>query len=163
MMQTLVRLDQEVNRVMEIARISFPKSSFPKPTIRMDLTGANAGTCNTKKKLIRFNIKLMVENKEDFIKNTVPHEMAHYVTDILAPMCKPHGREWKAIMKLFGTLPIIYHNYKTTHVRRVKKPYLYKCPCQKHYFSKLKHKRAMQGIEYECTACHEILQYKEKV
>ena len=159
MMQTLVRLDKEVNRVMKIARISFPRSSFPEPTIKMDLTGASAGGCWAKKKLIRFNITLMMENKEDFIKNTVPHEVAHYVTDILAPECKPHGREWKAIMKLFGVLPVIYHNYETTNVRRVKKPYLYKCSCRDHYLSKLKHKRAMHGVKYECTHCYEILQY----
>ena len=163
MMQTLVKLDKEVTRILDIARTSFPKASFPNPTIKMDLAGKNAGVCCSRKNLIRFNLELLLQNKEDFIHNTVPHEVAHYVTDILAPYSKPHGNEWKAVMKLFGASPAVYHNYKVAPSKHRKRSYLYRCACRDHYFTKLLHKRAQGGIKYTCNACHQPCEHFIKV
>jgi SprT protein len=113
MMQALIRLDNEVARTLKIARASFPLKEFPDPLVKMNLTGKRAGCFHTKNSRIRFNLELMLKNKEDFINNTVPHEVAHYIVEIIDPTSRPHGATWKAIMKLFGIInPQIYHNYK---------------------------------------------------
>ena len=158
-MQTLVKLDKEVTRTLNIARTSFPKASFPEPTIKMDLVGKNAGVCSSRNNLIRFNLELLLQNKDDFIHNTVPHEVAHYVTDILAPHSKPHGSEWKAVMKLFGVSPTVYHDYEVVPPKHRKRPYLYRCACQDHYFTKLLHKRVQSGVEYTCKDCNQPCKY----
>lgn len=113
MMQTLVKLDQEVTRTLKIARTSFPAREFPDPSVKMDLTGKCAGCFHPGDYRIRFNLSLMLKNKEDFINVTVAHEVAHYIVEVIDPTSKPHGATWKSIMKLFGIMnPKIYHDYE---------------------------------------------------
>ncbi|MBE9593280.1 MAG: SprT-like domain-containing protein [Proteobacteria bacterium] len=148
-----MRLDQEVERTLAVARTSFPSKEFPEPSIKMDLTGKCAGRFHPKDNRIRFNLDLMLKNKEDFINETVAHEVAHFVVEVIQPGSKPHGVTWKAIMKLFGIInPKIYHDYKLP-IKKKSNTYLYQCGCRNHYFSKTKHKRAEDGVIYTCTDC----------
>jgi SprT protein len=160
MMQALAKLDQEVTRTLKLARDSFPSQVFPEPKIKMDLTGKVAGTYSPKENIINFNLSLMLENKEDFLKETVPHEVAHLVTRIIDPLGSPHGAVWKAIMRLFGIPnPQLYHSYKVAPVKRHEKPYIYCCSHKEHPFTKRKHNYAQSGINYICTTCHQTLHY----
>lgn len=160
MMQTLIKLDQEVERTLAIARTRFPSHSFPDPKVTIDLTGKSAGMFCTKDNVIRFNLNLMLENKEDFIKQTVPHEVAHFVVEIIDRTSLPHGATWQAVMKLFGiSNPMTYHNYVVAPPKRQKRPYIYRCSCKEHSFTKIKHKYARSGISYTCHTCHGVCRY----
>lgn len=154
-MQTLVRLNTEVERTLAIARTSFPSKEFPEPSVKMDLTGKCAGCYHPKDSRIRFNLDLMLKNKEDFINETVAHEVAHLVVEIIDPQSKPHGPTWKAVMQLFGVMnPKIYHDYELpTKKQKNSRTYLYQCSCQRHHFSKVKHNRARNGAIYDCIDC----------
>jgi len=163
MMKTLTKLDQEVARTLAIAKEKFPDHSFPEPKVRMDLTGKVAGMFHSKDTLLRFNLALMLENKEDFLFSTVPHEVAHFVVNIIAPCSPPHGTVWQAVMKLFGVSnPQTCHSYKVPPPKRRKKPYIYRCSCQEHSFTEQKHNYARSGISYTCRRCKGILYYKGK-
>lgn len=161
MMKTLTRLNAELERTLKVARTSFPSKSFPEPNIKMDLTGRCAGMYCYSSTLIRFNMDLLLKNKEDFINETVAHEVAHLVTAVIDKSSRPHGATWIAVMKLFGIAnPRIYHDYEVAPVKRRKKPYLYKCSCRTHRFTKQKHRHAMSGISYTCLDCKGRLYYE---
>ena len=161
MMKTLSKLDQEVARTLNIAREKFPDHSFLEPKVRMDLTGKVAGVFSNKPTpSIRFNLALMLENKEIFLKSTVPHEVAHFVVNVIAPNELPHGVVWQAIMKLFGVSnPKTYHSYKVAPPKRRKRPYIYRCSCQEHLFTKQKHGYVNRGVSYTCRRCKGICEY----
>ena len=160
MIETLTKLNTELERTLEIARTRFPSKVFPEPKIEMDLTGKCAGMYCPAGNLIRFNFNLLMENREDFINETVAHEVAHLVTRVIDKGSKPHGSTWRAVMKLFGIAnPGVHHDYDVAPVNRQKRPYLYKCACQSHHFTKLLHKRAQSGIEYTCNDCHQLCKY----
>jgi SprT protein len=162
MMETLTKLDQEVMRTLILARTKFSDRTFPEPKIKMDLTGKVAGMfCSRPTPLLRYNLTLLLKNKEVFLSNTVPHEVAHFVVHIIAPGSPPHGVVWRAIMELFGiTNPQTYHDYKVLPLKRRKRPYLYQCKCSEHYFTKQRHNYAKKGRSYTCTKCKGILHYK---
>ena len=161
MMESLTKLDQEVERTLTIARTRFPSHSFPDPKVKMDLTGKSAGVFYPgKQPLLKFNLSLLLNNKEDFIQETVPHEVAHYVVEVIDPNSKPHGLTWRSIMRLFGIAnPQVYHNYEVSNSVRHKRPYIYECPCQRHYFTKRRHNNVRKGTEYICNVCKRSCRY----
>lgn len=102
--------------------------------VRFDLRGRAAGMYQVRKeqRLIRYNPWLFARYFADNLAHTVPHEVAHYVIDLVyghadrgrtgrgmgirtyfrrrgtpgvagsTPRIRPHGREWQALMAAFG-------------------------------------------------------------
>jgi len=69
-----------------------------------------------------YNIKLAVENPEEYYEQIVPHEVAHHIQYLLFPKSMRklagHGKEWKGIMKnVFQIPPDRYHQMDTSDVR----------------------------------------------
>ncbi|MEJ2395357.1 MAG: hypothetical protein P8Z77_11405 [Candidatus Thiodiazotropha sp.] len=59
---------------------------IPEPEIRFDLRGKAAGMVvfyPKRKQVIRYNRKMLAENGQVFIDQTVPHEVAHLVARFL--------------------------------------------------------------------------------
>ncbi|PUB81300.1 MAG: hypothetical protein DBP01_16645, partial [gamma proteobacterium symbiont of Ctena orbiculata] len=73
------------------------------PEVRFDLIGKTAGMVLFPAKgrsIIRYNLPLLMRYREAFIEATVPHEVSHLIAHALhGPRIKPHGTEWKMIMK----------------------------------------------------------------
>ena len=75
------------------------------------------GSCN-----YQFNIKLAVQNPDEYYDQVVPHEVAHHIQWVLFPKSmkklKGHGKEWKSIMTdVFQLSPDRYHQMDTTDVK----------------------------------------------
>lgn len=85
---------------------------IPKPKVIYNIRGTKAGTANFNHWVLDFNPKYLSAYRDEFIVDTVSHEVAHLVTvkrhgtDIF-----PHGRQWQSIMRAFGLPPKITHNY----------------------------------------------------
>ena len=62
---------------------------------------------------IRYNPYIFSKYFEDSFNSTVPHEVAHYISDIIFGLrnIKPHGKEWKKIMQDFDADPAVTANY----------------------------------------------------
>ena len=119
------------------------------PTVRYDLRGTTAGWAQYSTWSVNFNAVLMVENFESFLEDTVPHEIAHLITDQVYPEAhqrgaptitrtgkfrrgkrSPHGDEWKSVMRVLGADPSRCHSYDVSNARvREKVSYDYKCDC----------------------------------
>jgi SprT protein len=134
-----------------------------RPEIRFDLRGKAAGQFRSRDGHhceLRFNRELMLRHGERFLDRTVPHEAAHLVAFLLnGPRVRPHGKEWQAIMHLFGTAPERCHEYDVAglQTRRLRR-YLYRCACRAHQLSSIRHNRILRGQTYFCRACGSELQ-----
>ena len=97
------------------------KQKFKRPEVRYNIRNTNGGEAWYRRNLIRLNLTFLVENEEQFLKQTVPHEVAHLVAHYVydaKPMngkkVRPHGKEWKEVMGVLGLEPKVTHSYDVT-------------------------------------------------
>ena len=101
---------------------------MPMPQVEFKLTGTTAGMAcyighrGRPYQRVRYNIDMAAIQPELFIEETVAHEVAHLVINILerAKMIqrgsRSHGSEWKKVMKVFHAarqdIEIFHHQAK---------------------------------------------------
>ena len=133
------------------------KRTLKRPTQTLfDLSGTTAGTANPRNHVLRFQPVLAAGHWDDFLDNTVPHEVAHLIDydinnkleeQMLArsyaiermqmfgsrrkmPKRDIHGPSWKAVMRVLGINDAARcHQYDTTQVARRKARHEYRCAC----------------------------------
>lgn len=131
---------------------------FPCPEVRWDLRGRAAGQVRLPLKgapLIRFNLQLLRNNGDAFIDRTVPHEAAHLVVHRLyGRRARPHGPEWRSVMRLFGADASRCHDYDVSQatVRRLTR-FPYRCDCREHQITSIRRNRMAAGQVYHCRVC----------
>lgn len=162
------RQQQAVSRVeyyLALAEKLFGRS-FPPVAVRFDLRGRTAGMYRVRKELreIRFNPWLFAKYPEDSFATTIPHEVAHYVADLLYGLrsIRPHGREWRAIMQAFGADDSATCRYDLSGIPagRTVQRFRYRCGCRSHELSSYRHNRVRRRQSlYHCRACGGPLQY----
>lgn len=92
----------------------------PLPTITYDLRGRTAGMALYNEWQIKLNSILLMENLEDMITTTVPHELAHLAVITIhgaRGLHIHHGMGWRNVMFDFGIPPDRCHQYDTTNSR----------------------------------------------
>jgi SprT protein len=132
--------------------------SLPLPEVRFDLRGKAAGQIRFLSRchaLIRYNPTLLQDNGDAFIARTVPHEVAHLVArKVYGEQIKPHGIEWREIMAYFGADSSRCHSFtvRENKIRRMRY-FPYRCDCQDHRLSAIRHHRHQAGTTYLCRRC----------
>lgn len=143
----------------QLARDVHP--GLPRPKIWFDLRGRSAGQAHYQRGGLRFNRTLLRENRQAFMDEIVPHEMAHWLVFHLeeGAQARPHGREWQTVMrKLYGLKPITTHRFDVA--RASPAPYLYRCQCERpHRFTGRRHSLASKGTRYRCRVCRATLHF----
>ncbi|WP_346796222.1 SprT-like domain-containing protein [Halomonas sp. Bachu 37] len=133
---------------------------LPRPGVWFDLRGGSAGQAHLGRGGLRFNPSLLEENRDAFMVEVVPHEMAHWLVFHLqdGTRLKPHGREWQTVMReLFGLAAQVTHRFDTRRARPT--PYRYRCGCQEHGFTSRRHGLVLKGRRYRCRDCAQTLVY----
>lgn len=124
---------------------------FAMPKVSYDLRGRVAGYANYREWHIRLNAVLLMENVEVFLERTVPHELAHLITDRVYPEAhasdimftrsgrmkrtkrEVHGPRWQSVCLVLGMTDITRcHKYDVTNSKVVKsssRQVEWKCPC----------------------------------
>ena len=102
---------------------------------------------------IKFNRTLLLENSDEFIRQVVPHELAHLIVYQVFGRVKPHGQEWQAVMTQLFNLPAdTSHQFDVESVQG--KMFAYQCECQTHYLTIRRHNRIQRDkISYLCRKC----------
>jgi SprT protein len=132
---------------------------LPMIPILFDLKGRAAGMYRVhgSKRVIRYNPYLFAKYFDDSITTTVPHEVAHYVVDILygTHRVRPHGSEWQQVMLAFGAEPSVTGNYDLDGVPvRRQQRHSYQCACTRHNISTARHNKIRRGTaRYYCRNC----------
>lgn len=119
------------------------------------LRGRTGGDACARTGTVRYNIDLLHRHGDDFLREIVPHEVAHLVAARAFPgRKKPHGAEWKAVMAHFGVPARACHRFETTPSRAGQR-FAYKCLCpEPHLLTPVAHRRIRRGIrEYHCRRC----------
>ena len=151
-------LNTRVEDCFQQAEVFF-KRPFKRPMVSFKLRGQKAGVAHLHENLLRFNPQLYRENSEDFLKQTVPHEVAHLVAhQLFGERISPHGEEWQLIMRgVYELPPNRCHTYAIK--RRSATRYIYRCPCpdSDFPFSAQRHALVKQGRGYLCRRCRNPL------
>ncbi|PVX42970.1 SprT protein [Pasteurella langaaensis DSM 22999] len=127
--------------------------TFSMPSVSYDIRGVKAGVAYLQQNSIKFNRTLLLENPEDFIRQVVPHELAHLVVYQVFGRVKPHGKEWKAVMEQIFQLPAeTCHQFDVESVLGT--TFLYRCHCQQYQLSVRRHNRIQrENAVYLCRKC----------
>lgn len=90
-------------------------ADFDFPRIEWVVCGTTAGKAWLGQWRIQLNEQLCKENIEDFMQDTIPHEVAHLIAYKVFGD-DGHGDGWKSVMRALGLNPSRCHNYDTSHV-----------------------------------------------
>jgi SprT protein len=162
----LQQAEAAVRRSERCAR-RFYGINLPEALIDFSLRGRCAGQARVDRNghtSLRINQQLLAENLDDFLKNTIPHEIAHLVVNWKArkkrQRPRPHGPEWQAVMQnCFELEPVRCHAYVTTPARVVPRDYLYACSCREHRLTSIMHNRISKSYHALCRACRTPLKF----
>lgn len=107
------KVDETISKFEDVLN-----TNISKPNLLFDLKGTRSGYSHYSKGIINFNLQLAKDNQMDFLSNTVPHEVAHWVQRFkygyFSPVGKKitdHGKEWKHLMLSIGLQPVRCHSY----------------------------------------------------
>ena len=148
----------EVDRYLDLVAHEFDVR-LPRIRVRFDLIGNTVGMyCKQRgERSIRFNSYAFAKYWQESLDDTVPHEVAHYVSDMMfdCRYIKPHGREWQSIMHFFGVEPKTRCHFDLSDIpKRQMKRFAYECSCGNHQLTVIRHKRILSGKRrYFCRAC----------
>lgn len=153
-----LQVQRRLNSCLQLAETYFNRS-FAMPEISYALRGMKAGVAHLQEHKIRFNPVLLQENQEIFIRQVVPHELAHILVYQLFGRVKPHGREWQMVMQeVFGLPAEVCHQFDTHNTANF---VTYVCDCQTHQLSMVRHNKiARHKASYVCRQCKTPLRIK---
>lgn len=141
------------------------QQDFPDIDVDFDLTGRAAGMYSVRSGVarIRYNPYIFAKYFSSSLHTTVPHEVAHYVTDRLYGLhnIRPHGTEWAQIMRAFGASPRATGDYDLTGIPvRRQRRFSYRCACREHELSCVRHNRIQRKrARYMCQFCGSGIRY----
>ena len=92
-----MQVQRKLSQSLQLAEVYF-KRKFTMPDVNYELRGIKAGVAYLQKNEIKFNRTLLLENADEFIRQVVPHELAHLIVYQMFGHVKPHGREWQLVM-----------------------------------------------------------------
>lgn len=140
--------------------------------ISFDLKGRAAGMYRVTRRLgfckreIRYNTFIFSKYYDDNLNNTIPHEVAHYVSDLIYGLknIKPHGKEWKAVMHAFGADDSVTADYDLSGIPLKKQSlYTYQCSCREHQLTSIRHNKInKKRFQYYCNTCKKKLSLKQE-
>jgi SprT protein len=138
---------------------------FDRVPVLFDLKGSAAGMFKTlgERRLIRYNPWIFAKYFEENLRDTVPHEVAHFIVHEAYPKrgVKPHGYQWQDLMGQFGADPGVTFDLDLEGVpQRSQKTHRYHCGCQIHEVSTTRHNRVQRRkVSYHCLTCDGSLVY----
>lgn len=136
-------------------------------SVRFDLTGRTAGMYRVQHgtRLIRYNPYIFAKYYTDGMTQTVPHEVAHYVADLMHGLrrVRPHGPEWRAIAQALGASTRATCRYDLSGIpQRRQRLFAYHCSCTQHQLGTGRHNKIHNGERvYLCRRCRTHLVYRE--
>ena len=150
-------------RYIETAGQLYSKCFSTLPVI-FDLRGKCAGMYQRhgNRRRIRFNPWLFAKYYQHSLEQTVPHEVAHYITDCLwgIKRVRPHGSQWKSVITALGAEPKVTGNYDLTGIPvKQYQRFAYSCGCKIHQLTLIRQRRLLAGrADYRCRNCQGQLQ-----
>lgn len=132
--------------------------AFERPCYLFNQRGKAAGTAHLQRNLIKINPTLFITNREEFLQQVIPHEVAHLIAFQYYGKVRPHGKEWQRLMTdIFKRPALTTHQFNTQEVEGQK--FSYRCLCTTHLLTIRRHNRVLKGNHYQCKKCKNILYF----
>ena len=152
---------QRALATQEAAPLPAPELRFF--THRLDAGRALASPTPGAPGILELNLIYLEREPWESSQATVGHELAHLVVFHLHPHRRipPHGALWQRIMRdWLGLPPERTHRFSSEGlpVRRQRR-WPYRCACQDHALSTVRHRRVERGAVYRCRHCGETLHF----
>lgn len=172
------RVAKKVNECINKSNLHFGRT-YSVPPIHYDVRGTTGGYHQDGE--VHYNPTLLMENVEQYLERTVPHEVAHHIDTLNGDNARPdngyaylvltssgrrprrskrsiHGPSWKHICRIMGMTDIARcHQYDVTNAQvKVKNKFEYNCNgCKKAVFmSSVRHNKFRKGrTTYWCSRC----------
>jgi len=153
-MLTLVQKSKIYERVNHFVALGNEKfeSDLDIPHVRFDKRGTTAGTAHYEMLELNFNARLLIDNWDEFMNQTIPHEVAHLLKNHIHGRGKgsflaSHGVAWKRVMRGLGVEPDRCHAMDVSKVQMPKAKHIYTCDkCQKELvISSVRHNKMVRG------------------
>lgn len=139
--------------------------------ISFNLKGRAAGMyrISGQQRVIRYNPCVFALYFDENLSITVPHEVAHYVTEQMHGSSwrslpghhrvRPHGEEWRNVMQKFGVDASRTCGFEVTGIPiRAYRYYLYACDCRQHQLGSRRHNKVVsRQAYYHCRSCGGLL------
>lgn len=131
--------------------------------VKFDLTGHTIGMYKQwhDNQVIRYNSLIFSKYFKENLRDTVPHEVAHYIIDVQFGRKKvfPHGLEWRSLMQQFGADASRTARYDLSDIpKRRYSTIPYQCDCQTHQLGIRRHNKVIQRkTNYFCRYCGNLL------
>lgn len=113
---------------------------------------------------IRYNPYIFSKYFEDNFTTTIPHEVAHYISDVIYGLknIRPHGKEWREIMRYFGADASVTANFDLSGIPLKQQTYFtYQCACREHELTSIRHNKIKKyRYQYLCNYCKCVLKQK---
>ncbi|QIM63741.1 SprT family protein [Pasteurellaceae bacterium Orientalotternb1] len=147
-----MQVQRQLKRDLAKANDYFNKQFTP-PSVNYVVRGVKAGVAYLQQNEIRLNPVLLAENGDEFIRQVVPHELAHLLVYQQFGRVRPHGKEWQMMMEQVLGVPA-----ETTHcfdIQNVQgQHFAYCCGCQTHHLSIHRHNAIVRKQrQYLCRKC----------
>ncbi|GJJ80306.1 SprT family zinc-dependent metalloprotease [Pasteurella canis] len=154
-----MQVQRKLIHCLQLAEKHF-KRTFPLPIVTYQVRGLKAGVAYLQSNEIRLNPVLLLENREEFISQVVPHELAHLIVYQVFGRVQPHGKEWREVMMtVFSLAPKVYHQFDITRVKG--KTITYYCACREHQLTMRRHYNIQnKKTVYLCKDCKSKLMEK---
>lgn len=154
--QLKLQIARRLRSCLDLAEHYFNRT-FPMPSFNFKVRGMKAGVAYLQQNEIRFNRTLLLENSEEFLRQVVPHELAHLLVYQQFGRVQPHGKEWQMVMQDLFQLPAdTCHQFDTHSVRG--QTFAYRCDCQTHQLSIRRYQNILRkSAVYHCRVCKKAL------
>jgi SprT protein len=102
-----IKVESKVKETIELIESKYHFKLSRPIQINFDITGSYlAGQANLTDSILRFNPAYLNKYGEDYIEDTIPHEVVHIcVWEYYGGRVKGHGKEWKSMMLSIGQSP----------------------------------------------------------
>ncbi len=149
---------RKVNETLDIAERVY-RRKFKAPTIVYALKGSIAGTATYSNWTVNLNAFFLLNEFEEMIRTTIPHEIAHLIARAVYGNIRSHGWEWKSVMRSFGLNAKRCHNYESRDIRTKKtRRFHYTCFCSRPCKVGLNvHKKVQSRNSHFCVKCKKAL------
>ena len=150
------RIQAKVNDLMQVAAIKWPAVQFPQITVKMNARlRTTAGRAYLQQGIVEFNPSIYEAHVEEFLEDTVPHEVAHVVAYYVFGSTG-HDIFWKQVCSDLGSATQRLHSFTVPKCSNAK-TYKFKCACMEHEFTPQRYAWVKKGKMYRCRNCGEIL------